>query len=763
MIPQRGRVDRILHDLIFIWWAVPVLYVSISCSQAKGGESRLKAGMSPAPDTTASATGGSLADEVNPFVGVRDDVSNCVIGPQLPFGSINPSPQTPDGSHDGYSPDEPIRGFGQLQVSGTGWGKYGQVFVSPQVGLAVGEKDHDSPKSNEVAKAYEYCVDLTRYHVGVQLTPSYHSAIYRFTFPKTDSAEILIDITHNIPMDIATMVKGKVSAGMVSIDSSGTAVVSGEGTYSGGFGDGSYQVFFWAQFDRKPVHYGTWINGRVEPGKMSERLAKTDDRVGAFLGFATADSGTVTMKIGVSLKSIEQAKRWLDEEIPGWNFDAVRDTAKAVWNRALGKIEVEGGTDTLRTLFYTALYHAMLMPRDRTGDVKGYPDNAPLWDDEYAVWDTWRTMFPLMEFVDPEMVRGNIESFIERYKKNHEVKDAFVAGIDMNEQQGGDNVDNVIADAYVKGLGGIDWEEAYKVVKHDADFERKAYGPEEKPGNEKSIYREQGWIPAGIMSCSKTLEFAYNDYCAAEMARGLDKMGDYARYLKRSTEWENLWNPNASSDGFKGFIVPRTEDGSWIAIDPKKNWGSWHDYFYEGSSWTYSYFVPHEFDKLVSLCGGRDEYAKRLEYALEHGLIDYSNEPAFLAIHTFHYARRSDLASYWVRKLMSTGYTLNGYPGNDDSGAMSSWFVFAAMGFFPNAGQDYYFLHGPSFKSVTIHLENGKSIRITGENASARNIYVQSLRVDGKEWDRPFITHAELEKGAVLDFVMGSKPSFWAR
>ncbi|HQT90980.1 MAG TPA: glycoside hydrolase family 92 protein [Candidatus Kryptobacter bacterium] len=373
---------------------------------------------------------------------------------------------------------------------------------------------------------------------------------------------------------------------------------------------------------------------------------------------------------------------------------------------------------------------------------------------------------PVMEFVDPDMVRGNIGSFIERYKKNHEVRDAFVAGIDMNEEQGRDNVDNVIADAYVKRLSGVNWEEAYQVVKHDADFERKGFESLDGIKGDKSeisTYREKGWIPAGIMSCSKTLEFAYNDYCVAEMARGLDKMSDYREYLKRSTEWENLWNPKATSDGYNGFIVPRNADGTWVNIDPKKNWGSWHDYFYEGSSWTYSFFVPHEFDRLVSLCGGKKEYAARLQHALENGLIDYSNEPAFLAIHTFHYAGRSDLASFWVHKLMSSGYTMNGYPGNDDSGAMSSWFVFAAMGFFPNAGQDFYYLHSPSFSSVTIHLENGKSIRIIGENASSKNIYVQSLRVDGEDWNRPYITHAELMHGAVLDFVMGDEPSYWTK
>jgi predicted alpha-1,2-mannosidase len=312
----------------------------------------------------------------------------------------------------------------------------------------------------------------------------------------------------------------------------------------------------------------------------------------------------------------------------------------------------------------------------------------------------------------------------------------------------------------VKGLAGINWKDAYAILKHDADFERKGYeGSYGDTATVDSVYCKTGWIPAGIMSCSKTLEYAYNDYCAAEMAKSLGTMADYRNYLDRSSEWENLWDSSLTSDGFNGFIAPREANGTWVGIDPKKEWGSWHKYFYEGSSWTYSYFVPHQFGKLVELCGGKEKYAARLNHALEEGLIDYSNEPAFLAIHTFHYASRSDLASLWVRRLMKTGYTMSGYPGNDDSGAMGSWFVFAAMGFFPNAGQNLYYLHGPAFSKCIIHLESGKLITIIGENASDENIYVKSLKVNEKLWNSPFITYGELKNGAILDFIMDKTPS----
>ncbi|HXX62309.1 MAG TPA: GH92 family glycosyl hydrolase [Bacteroidota bacterium] len=718
------------------------------------------------PSNGRSNTARDPADYVDPRIGVLDEGSNCVIGPQLPSGSINPSPQTPSGSHDGYSPTEPIRGFGQLHVSGTGWGKYGQVFISPQLGVAVEERGHDSPKADERAAAYEYSVTLTRYHTRVEVTPARHSAIYRLTFPTSDSASVLIDLTHNIPMDIAPEVGGRVSAGEISIDSSREWTIRGSGTYRGGFGQGDYQVFFCAVFDTKPSSFGTWSNGRINDRTSEARIMNLNDRIGAFLTFTTTQDKPVEMKIAVSLKSTARAAEWLTTEIPRWDYTAVRGQAKASWNKELRKIEVEGGSDTLKTLFYTALYHAMLMPRDRTSDIIGYPDGMPLWDDQYAVWDTWRTVFPLMTLLNPQMVAGNVNSFIARYGVNGKVKDSFIAGIDMDEEQGGNDIDNIIADAFVKGVPGIDWNAAYRLIKHDAQSQRKGWegGPDSiRSDIPTGAYRTQGWISANIMSCSKTLEYAYNDFCASQMAARLDTPGVAARYAHRSGLWTSLWNPDATSDGYKGFIVPRSPDGQFVPIDPKKNWGSWKENFYEGSSWTYSYFVPHQFPRLVRLCGGKRSFAGRLEHALENNLVDYSNEPAFLAMHAFHYADRPDLASRWVRELMRSGYSLRGYPGNDDSGAMGSWYVFGALGFFPNAGQPLYYLHGPSFSKITVHLAQGKTLTIVGQHASSRNIYVQSLGVNGKPYHRSTLPHALIKDGGTLNFVMGPEPRIWTR
>ena len=700
-------------------------------------------------------------DYVNNFIGVLDgvDASNCVIGTQLPFGSVTPSPQTINGGNDGYSPDEPIRGFGQLHPSGVGWGTNGQIFISPQVGLQVGETAHDSPKSGEHATPYEYGVTLDRYHIAAGLTPARHSIIYRFTFPRSDSSHILLDLTHNLPVDIRPIIGGDVFDGSVSIDPANKGLLSGYATYQGGWGGGVYRVYFAAAVSRNPDATGTWLNGVITTPATTQHLRHNNDRVGAILRFSTKEQETIYLKIAVSFKSIAQAKTWLNEEIPNFDYQAVKVKARTAWNDLLTKIEVQGGTERDKTIFYTALYHANLMPRNRTNDFAEFEKDVPVWDDHAADWDTWRTAYPLHALLSPEMVSGTVNSFIARFRKHDVVRDSYVNGAEMNNEQGGNNVDNIIADAYLKQIPGVDWEAAYKILKYDADNQRLgsfAWRPRDSILN---TYKSVGWIPAGIMNCSMTLEYAYNDYCIALVAKGLGKERDYRKYLERSHGWVNLWDKDAVSDGFTGFIAPRRLDGDFLKIDYKKYPGSWKNYFYEGSSWTYSWFTPHDFPLLVKLNGGKETFAQKLNYGFSHNLIDYGNEPAFLAVQAFHYVDRPDLSSFWVRHLMRERFTLKGVPGNDDSGAMSSWYIFSAMGFFPNAGQNIYYLTGPLFSKIRVHLGNGHILNIEAPNASDKNIYVRSVTINGKRVPGSIIKYEDIRDGGMMEFEMSDRPN----
>ncbi len=705
---------------------------------------------------SAPAAPANLADAVDPMIGVIGQGST-VIGPALPNASIHPSPDTLEGGHDGYHRERPIRGFSQLHVSGTGWGQYGNLLVSPQIGLAVAPDAHDSPMSDVKARAYEYEARLTRYDILTSVVPSRHSALYRFTFPTSDQAHLVLDLAHSIAIDVVPYIKGKVRDSEVTLNEKGR-VWTGQSTYAGGFGGRAHTVYFHAELEPTPAAFGTWREGKIYPASTSVRATAEQERVGAYVRLDTRQDRPVLFKIGVSFRSVEQARERLHAEIPAWDYEGLRNTARETWQKALAKITVEGLTPTQRTQFYTALYHAQIMPRERTGEFARFAADAPMWDDHYAVWDTWRTLYPLHVWLNPDLVRGTIQSFVERQRVDNMVDDTFVAGNNRTwGEQGGNNVDNIIADAHAKGLRGVDWEAAFAVLRHNAEKRREGL-----PGrSDAEIYRGQGWIPDSVMSSSYTLEYAYNDFLAAEVARDLGHSAEAEAWGKRSRQWEKLWKPEAESDGFSGFIVPRKSDESWVEpFDLKKNGGSWNGTFYESNSWTYSYFVPHQPARLIELMGGPERAAARLEHAIESRLIDFWNEPAFLVPQIFHFAGRPDLAARTVRSITGERYSLKGYPGDDDSGAMSSYYVWGALGLFPNAGQGYYFVNSPLVERAVFDRPDAGKLTIT---RSGKGEHVAALTLNGKPIDRSWLRHAELEGDVTLAFTMSEEPTTWGR
>lgn len=713
--------------------------------------------------TPATPPADDLLAHVDPRIGVLGDGST-VIGPALPFGSIHPSPDTPDGGLDGYHPDRPIRGFSQTHVSGTGWGQYGNFLVSPRTGrLLTLPEAQESPKVEERASAHHYEVRLTRDGIRAEVSPTHHAALYRFRFPATEQAHIVFNAVHNIPGDIATqMFSGhrKPIATQLTLGEDGRTL-SGHGDFTGGF-SGRYRLYFHAEFDRAPRAFGTWRDEKLEPG--SRQLA--DDgkgerqQLGAYASFTTRAAGeAVLMKIAVSFHSVERARQSLAREIPAWDFDAVRNAAAARWREALGAFDVSGGSEAERTIFYTAAYHAQLMPRDRRGEFARYAPAAPMWDDHYAVWDTWRTLFPLLSIVRPDVVRDTVNSFIERQKVDGWVSDTFIAGVNRFGEQGGNGVDMIIADAHARQVPGVDWRAAYGVMKHNADKRRNGPGFD-KPGAPPGAYLATGWIPAGIMSTSMSLEYSYNDFVAGQLAAALGERADAKAYTERSRQWVNLWNPASEDDGFKGFVMAREADGRWVDIDHRKYSGSWKPYLYESNPWTYSYFAPHQVARLVDLMGGRERFIQRLEHALQKNYIDLFNEPSFLVPQLFHYVGRPDLSAKWLGRIAAERFNLKGYPGDDDSGAMSSYYLWAKLGLFPNAGQDVYFLNGPAFPSVRLRRPGHAPLQITREGSGP---YVAAVTLDGRPLARSWLKHAELMATTQLHFRMSAEPTSWAR
>ncbi|MCL2153243.1 MAG: GH92 family glycosyl hydrolase [Oscillospiraceae bacterium] len=693
--------------------------------------------------------------------------SNTLIGTQRPNSSVSPGPDTnPQNSCTGYNPSGQIRGFSQIHVSGTGVGKYGQFLVSPQTGLATRLDGHDSAKANETPTCAEYSVDLTRYGITASFTPAEHSSIYKFVYPQNNNSSVLIDVAANIANANATSVR--VNTG---VNDKGEPFISGSGNYSGGWGK-AHDLYFYAVLQKTNATLGLYnasgpISGTsMGPVSVSDRAAG----MGAYATFATTANEVVYLKIATSFKSIDQAKTWLDLEIPAWDYSGVRDETERLWNEELNKIIIDGNiSETNKRIFYTAVYHAHIMPRDRTGDFAKFGESDMI-DEHFATWDTWRTLYPLYSITNPDIVAKTVNSFITRYNINKYVRDSFVAGIDMSEQQGGDNIDCVVSDAYVKGIGGVDWEEAYKVVKNNADNYRLSWpgwGDANLTPNVNSQYKVLGYIPVGgnatMSNCSYTLEYAYNDYCAAQIAKGLGKTEDYEKYLARSNNWTNLWNPDLDNNGYSGYIAPRENNfGAFVNINPTQSWGSWVDYFYEASAWNYSFFVPHDVNQLIEKMGGSETFTDRLKLGVDRNWVDMGNEPAFLAAALFNHTEKPWLTSDCMTNIR-TRFSLTGVPGNDDSGAMSSWYIFSTTGLFPNAGQNIYYITSPIYDSTTYNLDNGKQFTIIANNLSTTNKYIQSVTINGKPYYKAWFGHEVIVEGSTIVYEMGPNPVNYAK
>jgi len=698
-------------------------------------------------------------DDVDLTIGVRGSGS-CIPGPCVPFGSIHPSPDTLVPGNGGFLKEYPskpnggITGFSQLHVQGSGGVKsYGNFLVTPQLKLAIEEAAHASPYANERARAACYSVDLTADRIHCEVAPTAHAAIYKFIYPASSTAAITLDVARKLD-NPGPEHKNPIAMdqGSIHIDLANNTVTGG-GHYHGNWNPAPYTLYFSAQISKAPAIAGTWTGADLHRGATDATAKAT--ALGAFWQMNTTADEAVYFKIAVSFVSTQRAQEYLNAEIPGWDFSAVEASAKGDWTQALASVSIDGASDAERKQFYTALYHTMVQPRNRTGDNPGAKPDAPFWDDYYTLWDSWRTEFPLMAIIRPEMVRDNVNAFLDRQERDGQVATAFTQGKEMKTGQGGDEADCVIADAYVKGVPGINWQRAYAVLKDHAENGR------------TPDYREKGYVASDIThdydwrlkSGSSTLAFAYADFCAAQVAKGLGNSDDAAKYGARASNWKNVWDNSLSDGGFSGFVRGRRADGSFEATPARDGYNK---DFYEGTCWVYSYFVPGDVAGMTEKMGGRETFNNRLQFALTDNLIDFTNEPSFDTLWWFSANGRPDLAGYWVDKLKSM-YDDRGYPGDEDNGAMSSLYVFVVSGFYPIAGQDIYYLHGVRVPRVVFRTGNGKLFTVIGKNTGEKNVYVRSATLNGKPLEHPWIRHSDIVGGGTLEFEMSDTPSIWGR
>jgi predicted alpha-1,2-mannosidase len=709
-----------------------------------------------------------FAQAVDPFLGASGG-GNVFPGSVVPFGMIKPGPDM--AAADGHDPNagwdavNAIRGFSQTHVSGTGGGaKYGNILVMPTTG-AVAPLDAQSPRAEEHASAGFYSVGLSRYNVGVEITAARRSAIYRIRYPSGAPANLLFDVTHCLRSGARQGESQSLSSAEVQIVS--PTEISGSTTIVGGWNKQPvpYTVYFYAVTDTPAVGSGTWLNGQLDEGSKSVH-ATASSNAGAWLSFHPNGDHFVLMKIGISFLSAEQARKNLLAEIPGFDFEAVHSAAVAAWNQALSKVELKGETSEQAQIFYTALYHAMLMPTDRTGENPLWTSSEPYYDDYYAIWDIFRTSGPLLTLIAPERETGIVRALVDLYRHEGWLPDAR-SGNYNGRTQGGSNAEFLLTDAFVKGLKGIDWHTALAAEIHDAEVSPADHYKEGRGGLDD--WHNLGYvsIEGSDRTASVDMEYAADDFEIALLAKGLGDTAAYRKYLARSANWKNLWDSSFADGGFTGFIRPRHRDGTWLtpftAMDTC-TWGG--DTFYEGNSWTYSFFVPQDVASLIQKMGGPETFVRRLDaFFAVPGRYDVGNEPGFLAPYLYIWAGRPDKTDEHVRAIIAKSYQagMNGLPGNDDSGAMSSWYAFGQIGIFPNAGQDVYLIGSPAYSQTTLHLADGKDFVIEAKNLSPDNIYVVAATLNGKPLDRAWLRHGEIAAGGKLVLTMGSAPSQWAQ
>jgi predicted alpha-1,2-mannosidase len=702
--------------------------------------------------------------DVDPFIGSTGGGAT-VPGASVPFGFVNFSPDTAHGDTSGYDERSPVVGFSVTHVSGTGGAsKYGNFRVTPTVG-PVNPRNLMFHRESEHASPGFYDATLGNSPdslIHAELTATRRVAVQRVSFPKGPSGNLLIDVTSAVQLGGGGP---RSTGGHVEVHADGS--ISGSASFTGGWNPGPWKLYFAAVFDRRPQASGTWTTAQgastLFPGMGArdggDQRQSPANRLGAYASFDTSAAQTVEMKLAVSFIGEAQARANLSEA--GGHFDAVRARAESEWAQALDRITVTGGTPGQRRTFYSALYRTHTLPHDLSGENVWWSGLEPHYEDFYTLWDTFRTVNPLMTLIQPQRERDMIRSLLDTYEHTGWLPDARVAGHN-GSTQGGSNGDVLIADAVVKGLGGFDLAKAYAAIRKDGEVES------DEPMAQGRVLRDYvrlGYMPLSeTRSGSRTMEYAYDDFAIAEVAQALGHEEDAKRFYARSLGWRKLWDPALKC------IHPRYADGSWLenydcSYNYPDNTAAWWDHpFYEGNGWQYSTYVPHDTATLIRLTGGPAGFTAWLDAFFDGGHYDQGNEPDILAPYLYIEAGRPDRSAERIRAILSRHYrpARNGLPGNDDAGTMSAWYVWSAIGLYPLAGQTTYFIGSPIFDSATIRLENGKTFSVVAHGTSETNIYVQSATLNGRPWPRARLDHRDIMQGGKLVLEMGPKPSAWA-
>lgn len=725
-----------------------------------------------------------LIDHVDPFIGTGGDgfgVGSAYPGPSAPFGMVKPGPDTSTGSRaEGfyhcagyYYRDKHIRGFSHTRMHGTGAPDYGNIMVMPTIGRAadmINEENYRSKFSHkeEEAKAGYYAVTLKDTGIRVELTAGEHTGHHRYTFPASNKALLVVNASHFGYIGDGTPVETD-----VKVDENNREV-TGWFHYKGSLTgrDGGIKTYFVIKTKFPFKNKGVWNDGEYKESD-SEAHGTT---AGAVVGFEAKEGEVLELKVAISFISVEQARANMGADAPGWDFDGHRARTEDAWEKLLSRIRIEGTPERFKTIFYTAMYHSMLMPTlftEAGGAYRGFDGEVHIAEgfryySDFSMWDTFRTLHPLLALVTPEFQRDMVVSLIKMYEQGGFIP-KWAAGTGYSNCMISTPADSVIADTYLKGITDFDVELAYKGMREIATSPTP---PGSRYGGREGIndYMSTGYLPADKHggSAAITLEHAFNDFALSRLAGTLGKMDDEKMFLDRSKNYRNVWNPEV------GFFDGRNADGSFME---NFNDTVWRESYTEGTAWQWLWFVPHDVEGLIELLGGREKFIEKLDefFRNSHRAPDtmyydkwywHGNEPDIHAPYLYLWAGRPDRTQEEVRWIMIKKYSTkpSGLDGNDDGGTLSSWFVFSSMGFFPIPATSRYYIGSPIFEKAVINLNNGNTFTIVAENASKKNHpYVQSLKLNGAPLDRYYIEHDEILAGGTLEFEMGSGPGEWGR
>ena len=759
-------------------------------------------------EVQSANTAKSPAQYVNPFIGASTSIGKAGVyhglgktfpGADTPFGLVQVSPNTITGGDNGsgYSYEHTtIEGFAFTQMSGVGWyGDLGNFLVMPTTGklkTSSGRVDYPGEgyrsrydKNSETAQAGYYSVKLTDYNILAEATVAPHSGILRFTFPESKNSRIQIDLARRVggtsTEQYVKVVDDHTIEGWMKCPPEG-------GGWGNGAGKADYTVYFYAEFSKPLTNFGVWSANipdgtkrnrqYIESNAFRELVANseikkqcteiTGKHLGFYTEFATKTNEQVLIQSGISFVSMEGARKNLKAEISDFDFEKVRKNAFHLWNDALGKITVSGGTEEQKTVFYTALYHTMIDPRSFAdadgsyvgGDKKVHQNTKFTKRTIFSGWDVFRSQFPLQNIINPAVVNDMVNSLIEladetgnKYFERWEFLNAYSGCMIGNPAV------SVMVDAYNKGIRKFDVAKGYEFAKNSCD----KFGN----GDLQRVRTGKTVAGKGEFGISTTLEYAYFEWCLSVFADSLKNKADAQKYRDLSGSYKAIFDQQL------GWFRPKKMDGSWVPL-PKdgrlaQDYGS-----VESNPYQQGWFVPHDPQGLANLLGGTakalsdltDFFEKAPKTFTWNNYYNHPNEPVHLTPFLFNEWKAPWLTQKWVRTICENAYhnTVEGLVGNEDVGQMSAWYVLAASGFHPSCpGNNRYEIFTPVFSKVVIQTDpvfaKGRTFIISAQNNSAQNKYIQSARLNGKAYNKCYLTYSDIINGGKLELILGPEPN----